>query len=549
MQSHTTFGSKQTPGMIHLAIDTFFRSLKNHFASFEELEELCDLKRHRTSTAVEAGLVLDWKQSKLDQNAFHQSSLCHETVDIDIKKKYGIYISIAEIYKGKVYDLFEEGEYNSHTRDLRTPLNVKIDSITHEASITGARKMFVSNCQEAFRTIEKGMKARACDSTDANQTSSRSHAIITIEIKSIKTRSNHAKQSDSEIFEDEYSRVMSSKFTIADLAGNERNEKTDAKSARLQESKSINASWMNFGHCLALQRGGEKKHITDNSAFRSDNLSKLLLLNAFRPYSPQKSVMLVTIDPYGDARLTAQILRYTSTVRDVPNTTPKKLLPPPPPSSAPRFSHNTSNAGGYTSPMKLRAPSPSKTNKLQSSTNSLKSKPSRDIFTTSLHNNDENRRPLRSQLSLEQNLKNFQKSDKSESSDCTEHLKKIAELEDTIASMQRKFETMEKDVRKKVCDSWEKRLEKIVASYKSQLSYEEKLSRDMSDEYNDLQMRKIGLLKRNHGEINSTEKKWKRRCLELEKNNERLAEENQALKHLLAEKDINEFNSSAVEYF
>lgn len=308
--------------MLHLCVDTIFRSLKNNLAEFEEVEDICDKRTDRISSPIEAGLVLDWRNDKLDQNAYHQSSLCHETITPQTSNlQYGIYITMVEIYNDRIFDLLETPLPGKPRSEIRL-IN---DAVTRRVTLSRSTKLFVSTVQEAFRVLERGLKKRVSHSTGSNETSSRSHAIINLEIKATMPNSNQ---------------VRSSTITFADLAGTERNKLAGTQGIRFQESCAINQSLMLLSQGLQLQRGDERKGKPDYSIFRNCKLTHLLLTNTFRPDSNQRSALLVAMDPFGDLNSAAQILRYAAPVRDIPETanksTPNNFVFKP----APENDHN-----------------------------------------------------------------------------------------------------------------------------------------------------------------------------------------------------------------
>jgi hypothetical protein len=306
-KSYTTLGTKTIPGMVHLAVNTLFRSLEERIGDYEEIERASESTNpDKTSTTIEASLFLDWTKDNLQKPAFPEESLCHEKVKIDKAGTYGVYISMAEIYNDKVFDLFEETSPNKK----RTALNVNTDPYTRKTFLAGITKIFAANEQEAYRVLERGQKLRTSHSTGSNDTSSRSHAFTCFELK----------------HKDSHNVVNTSLLTIADLAGTERNKLAKTAGNRFQESCAINQSLMLLGQCLELQRTDEKrKGALMMNEFRSCKLTHVLLSNAFLPASTQKSILMVTVDPFGDANSIAQIFRYATAAQDIPE-------PPPTPS-------------------------------------------------------------------------------------------------------------------------------------------------------------------------------------------------------------------------
>lgn len=302
-KTHTMLGYKNTPGMIHFAFDTIFRSLKSRIAEFEDVEAVCDgVRPARTSAAMEAGLVVDW--SKPSRAHTSNRLMLDQAVDVDSSYKYAVYFTMVEIYNDRVFDLFGgngaggSGGGGAH----RKALTLKTDGDTGRVMLGEARKLFVTDKDEAFRIVEHGLSTRAAHSTGANTASSRSHAFLIIEMKRIPA-------DGSEL-------VKSCTLTLVDLAGSERVKTAKTTGNRLVESGAINKSLMLLGQCLQMQRSKDATKI-DSSTFRNSKLTQLLLANAFNEKLGQKSAILVNIDPYGDFNAAAQILRYSALARDV----------------------------------------------------------------------------------------------------------------------------------------------------------------------------------------------------------------------------------------
>lgn len=308
-KSYTTLGNKPIPGMIHLTVNTIFESLKDHIAKYEVIENIRGVSPDRTSTAKELGMFLDWTRDNIQKQAFQDSSMYHEKVPINRKGDYGVYISMAEIYNDKVYDLFEE----TPSGRRRNVLSINTDPITRKTYFGGINKLYVSNAQEAYKLLEKGQKSRISHSTGSNDTSSRSHAFTTFEIK----------------YKDSNNELTASQMTIVDLAGTERNKIAKTAGDRFQESCAINQSLMLLGKCLQMQQTKRDQKDVMMNEFRSCKLTHILLSNAFLFNSTQKSVMMVTVDPFGDANSITQIFRYSAAAQDIPDApaTPSRALP------------------------------------------------------------------------------------------------------------------------------------------------------------------------------------------------------------------------------
>mmetsp|Transcript_13927 Transcript_13927/g.2238 ORF Transcript_13927/g.2238 Transcript_13927/m.2238 type:complete len:100 (+) Transcript_13927:547-846(+) len=99
------------------------------------------------------------------------------------------------------------------------------------------------------------MSNRVMGAHDANQTSSRSHTILMLDID--KKSSTHS---------------FVSRFTMIDLAGSERVRDTSSKGIRLKEAKFINTSLSALGKVISALSRSSISHIP----YRDSKLTRLL---------------------------------------------------------------------------------------------------------------------------------------------------------------------------------------------------------------------------------------------------------------------------------
>lgn len=110
---------------------------------------------------------------------------------------------------------------------------------------------------DVLEAIIEGNKMRVCEPTEANQTSSRSHALLQILVK------HKIKLNQSEF--------IVGKLSLIDLAGSERARKTQNRGVRMIEGANINRSLLSLGNCInALSEG--KRFIP----YRDSKLTRLL---------------------------------------------------------------------------------------------------------------------------------------------------------------------------------------------------------------------------------------------------------------------------------
>lgn len=117
--------------------------------------------------------------------------------------------SFFEIYSGKVFDLLNN----------KAKLRILEDG-KQQVQVVGLSEIAVSSVEEVLKLIQKGSQARTSGQTFANSNSSRSHAVFQIYLRSLTAPQK-----------------VHGKFSLIDLAGNERG--ADTSSANRQTSKSF----------------------------------------------------------------------------------------------------------------------------------------------------------------------------------------------------------------------------------------------------------------------------------------------------------------------
>ena len=103
--------------------------------------------------------------------------------------------------------------------------------------VVGAKEMVVTSAEELLSVLETGNALRHTGTTGMNEHSSRSHAILTLQL--IQCCHNNSLKS-----------VRSSKLCLVDLAGSERAGKTGNTGTRLKESVQINTGLLALGNVI-----------------------------------------------------------------------------------------------------------------------------------------------------------------------------------------------------------------------------------------------------------------------------------------------------------
>lgn len=164
--------------------------------------------------------------------------------------------------------------YNEDLKDLLqgTKVSIQVREAKDGFLITGAREVVVHSLDEVLQYIRFGNKKREVASTELNEVSSRSHAILRLIVESVAA---------SDITEEKLATIESftsldvsqrcATFTLVDLAGSERLLKTQAKGDRLKEANNINLSLLTLGkvfEALVEKRG----HVP----YRDSRLTRIL---------------------------------------------------------------------------------------------------------------------------------------------------------------------------------------------------------------------------------------------------------------------------------
>jgi len=130
-------------------------------------------------------------------------------------------------------------------------------------TLVNAKKKYVSTVDDLNSCVTEGKKRRATEATEMNGVSSRSHAILILEI--IDTQKKEKRGN----------------FTLIDLAGSERrHDSLYHSSDRQKETSEINASLWALKECTRARAIGQKKTRTQKNntyiPYRSNNLTRIL---------------------------------------------------------------------------------------------------------------------------------------------------------------------------------------------------------------------------------------------------------------------------------
>ena len=190
-------------------------------------------------------------------------------------REYIIKLWYVEIYNENIRDLLNNKNENLELREDPDE-GIIINNIT---------EIITNSMNEILNLLKKGNKNRTVEETDANKTSSRSHAILQIKV-SFKEKNNGNSNNNM---------VKFGKLNLIDLAGSERAGATKNRGLRLIEGANINKSLLTLGNCInALvekNQRGSKIHIP----YRDSKLTRLLKDSLS---GNSRTVMIANISPF-----------------------------------------------------------------------------------------------------------------------------------------------------------------------------------------------------------------------------------------------------------
>ncbi|EFJ30471.1 hypothetical protein SELMODRAFT_3347, partial [Selaginella moellendorffii] len=183
---------------------------------------------------------------------------------LDTTVEYSFKLSMLEVYRGCLRDLLAPRQKQHLCIQMAGSGSTEIENLT---------EIPIKSASQARYLYRKGVRSRSTCWTTANETSSRSHCLVRINITC-----NYGKQSHA------------SKLWLVDLGGSERFFKTQAQGQTLEEGKAINASLSALGDVIsALQR--KQPHIPYS---RNSKLTQILRDCLGKD---SKALMLVHVSP------------------------------------------------------------------------------------------------------------------------------------------------------------------------------------------------------------------------------------------------------------
>lgn len=220
-----------------------------------------------------------------------QSMFTH--IQNDTERKYDIKVSYVEIYNEFIRDLLVVNKKDTFL-DLR-------DDPIKGVMIAGVTEFQVVDTKQVLKLLLAGNRRRTTEATNANETSSRSHAILQIQVSS---------KEKTAATEEE---ILCGKLSLIDLAGSERGTATENKGLRLREGAKINTSLLALANCINAL--GDKQKKGSFVPYRDSKLTRLLKDSLG---GNCKTVMIATISPASaQYEETVNTLKYANRAKNI----------------------------------------------------------------------------------------------------------------------------------------------------------------------------------------------------------------------------------------
>ncbi|XP_013092550.2 chromosome-associated kinesin KIF4-like [Biomphalaria glabrata] len=206
---------------------------------------------------------------------------------------YTVTVSYIEIYNEDLNDLL-------CSASQREQLSIR-EETNGGIKIQGLKEVEVKSFEETMKYLSEGSQSRTTGATAMNNTSSRSHAIFTVNIDQRK--------------KDDINDCCKVKFHLVDLAGSERCKRTQAEGERFKEGVNINRGLLALGNVISAlgEEGTKRSHIP----YRDSKLTRILQDSLG---GNSHTLMIACVSP-ADSNIeeTLNTLRYADRARKIKN--------------------------------------------------------------------------------------------------------------------------------------------------------------------------------------------------------------------------------------
>uniref|UniRef100_A0A671TVR8 Kinesin-like protein n=1 Tax=Sparus aurata TaxID=8175 RepID=A0A671TVR8_SPAAU len=326
-KTYTIQGTPKEPGILPRVLDATFHYIEGHQYEGMDLKPYLrndaqyldpdQVKQERSAKAAIFASVKEVRE-KLEllsssTAALSSSSLSQEQTGMLASNpteagssQFTLWVAFFEIYNECVYDLLQSSLCTKSKK--RASLRV-CDDGAGNAYVKDLRWINIQTLGEACKLLQFGNKNRSAAATKMNQSSSRSHSIFTMKLLKI----------------DGSAVKWVSEFSLCDLAGSERCNKTKTFGERLKEAGNINNSLLILGKCITALRNNQTDRMKNSYIpFRESKLTKLFQAVFC---GKGKASMIVNINQCASTYdETLHVMKFSAVAKQVVQVIPDKPL-------------------------------------------------------------------------------------------------------------------------------------------------------------------------------------------------------------------------------
>ena len=218
------------------------------------------------------------------------------------EREYTVKLWYLEIYNENIKDLMTNSD---ECLDLREDPNKGV-------VVSGITELTATSSEHILNILKKGNKNRTTEATNANETSSRSHAILQILV-------SYKDKNCGINYEIKYG-----KLSLIDLAGSERASATLNRGIRLIEGANINRSLLTLGNCINALCEANEKGTKPYIPYRDSKLTRLLKDSLG---GNSRTVMIANVSPFaGTFDDTYNTLKYANRAKNIKTNVQRNVL-------------------------------------------------------------------------------------------------------------------------------------------------------------------------------------------------------------------------------
>ncbi|KAK9528015.1 hypothetical protein VZT92_014519 [Zoarces viviparus] len=332
-KTYTIQGTPKEPGILPRVLDATFHyiggrlydgmDLKPYLRNDAQYLDPDQVKQERSATASILASVKDECDPTRASGrvsspstrfsfslSYNQTVLASDPIEAG-SGQFALWVAFFEIYNECVYDLLQPSFCSKSKK--RAALRV-CDDGAGNAYVKDLRWINIQTLGEASKLLQFGNKNRSAAATKMNQSSSRSHSIFTMKLLKI----------------DGSAVKRISEFSLCDLAGSERCNKTKTFGERLKEAGNINNSLLILGKCISALRNHQTDRMKGSYIpFRESKLTKLFQAVFC---GKGKASMIVNINQCAsNYDETLHVMKFSAVAKQVVQVIPDKSLESPAP--------------------------------------------------------------------------------------------------------------------------------------------------------------------------------------------------------------------------